>query len=213
MKSTCYILFSLLTLIFLVTTAYSAELGAGKALKADKGPTLEQTMDFINNKLRELHVDSLEHAYEGNRAIYNYKAIDFSSDGCSVHMKRKSQYIFTASDSPGYTQRTTSEDIFDFNLSEVSTVTVDLFGKQYAENSNDAFTRGGNPLFAVVIKEPMKHIKINTIFNNSSPSSSMVDVLEIPTKSKENATRLTNAFEHAVQLCGGGKEIKKEELF
>lgn len=35
----------------------------------------------------------------------------------------------------------------------------------------------------------------------------LFDVIEIPTKSNEYATRLANSFEHAILLCGGGKDI------
>jgi hypothetical protein len=171
-----------LFLTLLTTTAFAAELGAGKELKADKGPTLEQTAEFIMAKFKEFITDRFKIKNKLGQYTLVIQELDFIKfDGCNVSIN-KGVYLI------------------EFNLADIIDVKPQLTEK--ALSSNDS------PLFAVVLKEN----KPNILFT-SHDDKYQSKAFGIYTKNKEYATRMANAFERAVQLCGGGKEIGKEELF
>jgi hypothetical protein len=189
----------LLLLVFFTTTAFSAELGAGKALKVDKGPTLEQTAEFIMAKAKEFYADS----YQWRDVFGNYVPtgsvlhfIKFA--GCNVSIKDETILVDSS--------HVEFMNIVEFNLADIINVKPDLV--------KDQVTSNGSPLVAVVLIENKPNISHTyQDYETKKIKTDKIDTTSISMKNKEYATRMANAFERAVQLCGGGKEIGKEELF
>jgi len=186
---------SILMMVVLDSTAYSAELGAGKSLNASKGPTLEQTTDFIKSKYDEFHIDNYVYnggTYKSNEYIYHR---DIKIEGCNVVIRKKIKNNLSDN---------WVKYIANFNLANISNVKSSIYVADEVYNTNEQYTTtDGQPIYMVMLQSTGPDI--------TEPISTKQ--AKIMVKNQEYAKRLANAFERAVQLCGGGKDIGKEELF
>jgi hypothetical protein len=195
----------------LTGTALSAELGSGKTLKADKGPTLEETLGFIKDKIKEFHVEQSHSSFVQpnyySEDDYSYDDISIVSEGCAVTVTMDKQTENHESNiGHAYWHNIF---IFRLNLKNINSVITGIIPRF----SGHIDTYNGTPVIKVILKG--KDISLQsrrfdvTKFNEPYNIDSMI--FEI--KNRDYANRLVNAFEHAVQLCGGGQSIGKEELF
>jgi hypothetical protein len=164
------------------------------ALPADNGPSLAETMQFIQDKLNDLgkvsFVDFLQNAHDGNtwtethiRETSNVVADPFQCR-ISYHRKAINKSIYSG------------DDIWDnnyvFSLRDVQEIVV----KPWEQETTEFFAKTGTP-----------HI----IVTSTSPPITTL-VVRRP-HGEQNAFRFTNAdladrvakaMLHAVELCGGG---------
>jgi len=202
MIKTLYILFSITLLISIATTTFAAELGAGKALKADKGPTLEQTTDFIKSKFNEFYIDHIVWGVMGSPSHEYTRKADISISGCNVVVLKESEHT----SGKGWSSVSNTK----FNLEDISTVEAKIDDGSGAYTS--VTTGNGMPLYYVRLVAKQEKIFSSGVSDSKQFSGSGKEEW-INVKNQEYAKRLVNAFERAVQLCGGGKDIGKEELF
>lgn len=182
-----------LLLTLLTTTALSAELGAGKELKADKGPTLEQTTDFINKNIKPFTSDIASCMFDGSDCSF------FGND---------QSYKLVNCDYKFYLNNNVFKASIELNLANINSITVDLDEGEPAANFREFYN--GKPVYKITL-----NINNNKVIYTENGKVKQYSSNEVPiaVKTNEYAKRLANAFEHAVQLCGGGKEIGKQELF
>jgi len=204
-KTRAYI-FTLLMLIILASTVFSAELGAGKELKADKGPTLDVTTDFIKRMFAEFYIDKFSVDGEFGKYIISYPSVEIIIDGCNVKFSTEER-------SNGIVMP--SSTAYKLGLSDITAVTVGFYSRQGIDRGSDVWLRDGKPVYAITLKEVYDKItEIQfSLTDKNKVYTSNIKYVEIPIKNQDYAKRLANAFERAVQLCGGGKDIGKEDVF
>jgi hypothetical protein len=196
----------------------AAQLGAGKAVKTDNGPSLEETMNFIKDKLPQWHANKWETSEFNGSTLTESPNFTFSNDKCNVIIKEdtidnNTMFIeepITGNEwvsgvrSKGRKKETSTfqfKKIREFNLKDVVNIMNDTYqGAMY----------NGSVIISINIKTNKDSIKCST--NEYVSNCSQCD---IPMKSKEYSKRMTDAFSHAVKLCGGGKDLDKikKDLF
>lgn len=211
-KYSIIIIFVVCSIISSLQVAYSAELGPSKTLEANNGPSLSETVTFLKEKFPSFIADKYIYrseepaqgilSYLGtirHQTTYVISGAVLSANSCDIKM------IYTTRETrthnlEGVANNTVenNEYKYKFNLSDISSVRTDLFEK------DSRYSINGSPIYGLVLSS-----KNNKIVNNGQLSSEE----RIPTINQEAAKRLTKAFEHAVQLCGGVVEVPKEEPF
>jgi len=208
-RTICYVLVAFFVLLTVSATVFSDELGS-KSLKSDKGPTLEQTMEFIRQKLGVFFVDkySVSKEMEGTPGVPDHSSstfydIVFSYKGCTMFLNYKQTDIVQygkgydtyleelSAKADGWPPRKTTEPpetvssqnrTIELNLKTVSDIKTDVS----SDRMLGPRMREGVPVYNLLIQ------------------SEDGRTIEIPVRKQEYAERLANAFERAVQLCGGG---------
>lgn len=211
MSTFAFMVFSLLMTIDILP-CHAAQLGTGKQLKVDNGPTLDQTMGFIKEKIPSFSVWKININYDDGMSVDETQFHDIIYDNCI--MKYTQKITSKARDSVPmtsgkiFTSTTKINKTYEFSLTDMSNVKI---------NTTNTIPRAvTTPAVYYLLTLHGKNVKYTEETNEDGQITTKIvdyDGITFEIQTQEYATRLSNAFERALQLCGGGEDIGKQELF
>lgn len=196
----------------------------------DKGPTLEATMKFIQDKMNEQ--DTVGYAFtqsdlsaETFRVFYGVSEVFADAASCALRTVETTDTQIDVA--PGYTYSEGGEPVTGENLSrrnvekatirlrDVESIRVerlqDIWNRDFAEAAHPERTREiAPPVYGLTLVAPRPVFLFHTTYTTgrAAPkefdSPSKTDMLQI--RDEDTANRLAKAFAHAVELCGGGNK-------
>jgi hypothetical protein len=220
-------------LAFGITITAWGQQGATPAKPADNGPTLAETMIFIQEKLteqgqvgwaeirsnqpgftfRNIFVLTDVMADPAACTFYGTSTLDSTTDLPKGRVVKPGG-AFTADDLHTHTVTTSSTP-----LKQIEKITVE----KLQDVRNEAFAEAAHPDITVTVTPPVFFVKMSasnavlsahtsTTQGNRTPVEKDVTIKTggIPVRDEETANKVAKAMNHAMELCGGGP---KKEIF
>lgn len=229
MMKMSYRITSILTLGFAIA-AWGQQSAPPPAQPADSGPTLAQTMQFIQEKLTEQgQVGWVENISNGMTLRRFVQLTDVMADpaACALYTTETVDSTIDLPKGkvlkPGVTAddlhtRTAETDTTSFKQIEKITV------EKVQDVDNQAYAEAAHPEITLTVTPTVFYVKLwasNAVFSvHTSTTKGNQAPIEKDATSKTNgltfrdedtANRVAKAMTHAMELCGGG--ITKKELF
>ena len=182
--------------ICLVVLAVSAALAQGKKTvppppkPADEGPSLEDTMKFIQDMVSDIGpVNVVEHIHDDSAdndwtqlSKYEFTKVVANPGACLINYHWKTQTSGTV----------TADSDFGIFLKDVEDIAV-MPMEQYLK---EVVTAAGHPSWSFRVDSPVFVLKVR---RTDSKETNVFDFFD-----EQLANRVAKAMVHAVELCGGG---------
>lgn len=212
--------------------AFGQQAQTAPAKPADSGPTLAQTMQFIQEKLSEQGQFGWAETFSNQpgftfRFIFSVADVMADPAGCTLYSTGTVDMTFDLPKGktlkPGLTiddirKHTVETDTTNFKQAEKITV------EKMQDVQNQANAEAAHPDVTVTVMPPVFAVKLwasSAVFStHTSTTNGKQAPVETDATSKtggfavrdeETANKLAKAMTHAMELCGGG--VTKKELF
>ena len=160
------------------------------SVNSDNAPSLKETLRFIEGKIEAYGAWSNTVKGETESHVYRFEQVS----GCRVQLSDK----YTAPPSSTYIQSRLED--YSFSLSDLDPASIKV---EFPETIGLPFItiETLNSQNSVVVKRTWySNIKPDSITERNSDEARSINFI---LGNKDEATRVINAFQHAIKLCGG----------
>jgi hypothetical protein len=211
-------------------TAWGQQSAPPPATPAASGPTLPQTMQFIQEKLSEQgQVGWAETVSNGMTGREFFNVADVMADPATCTLYVTETIDFTVELAKGHTLKPgfSPEDLHTHTV-ETDTISFKQIEKITVEKeqdiANQVYAEAAHPEITVTVTPPVFYVKLwastvvfseHTSITKGKQAPVEKDVTKktggITIRDEETANKIAKAMTHAMELCGGG--VTKKELF